>query len=267
MIQRRKLLQEAIRLAEEVEHGLDMQTRDPVKQYAFGSIVFARRYTQAILTLGTEFAAESVVLERTLEELWVNTQWIFMADSRKRSLRFMRFEPLDRLDALDKIPSAKLDKAGKSIISKLRRERAKTRHLFRYERKGKRKWATHWAISGKSIRAKLIDRVNDIAGADSRITSGIKGARTFTTLYARYAQLSVFAHPNQAAMTPFLDVALDGRLMANREPWTKCPTSKKSVTAILLDILGFTIFHFDLADHKKQLSLLLERNSKLPDVN
>lgn len=139
----------------------------PIEVIALGSAVRARRLAEAVYRLGPEYAYEAQLQMRALLEIHVNYSWIRLRRPHSRAIRFIRYVVIEKLKVAEDLARGSPERAAalKKDIARLRKQRTRTRHLFR--RRNSKGWDKNWA-GGLTLEARLqeILKVSRAAGRD-----------------------------------------------------------------------------------------------------
>lgn len=202
------LLRAAIEASQNVERtAAKKRLRKPLQLIAFGFLVRNRRIARAIERLSRECAYESRMLLRVMLEIQINYAWIRLRSSRSRSLRFLKFWPLERLKLLEKTATVFRPPDYSQRKRLLEVERAAFRRLFRFRNKeGKMVWAKSWA---------------KVSSVEARLAEVLKkerpGAAPDPFLYGMYVSFSSATHASPDSVNDVLQIA-KGRLKAKLQP-------------------------------------------------
>ena len=193
----KRYLRRSISLARELEDHVSLAVqRKEITLLGYGFVVRNRRLASAILRLGEQWAYEGRMLLRSMIEIYINYAWMRLKP-QSRARRFTRFEPLERLQILQDMGSGFDEELLQAALSRFRKERTTTRHLFRYaDRKRKRRWATSWAHP-YSFEARLVE-VQKHLGSRDRF------------LYGWYRWTSSTTHGGPTSLTAVLQRTLVG---------------------------------------------------------
>lgn len=117
-----KLLKRTIRLARKLEKlGSQPSSKKLVTTVGYGFLVRARRLAMALETIPAQCAYEALILVRTMLEIFYDYSWIRLRRKHYRSVRFIRYQPIDMLKTLDVMPTAfspaKLPKIRRRLIA------------------------------------------------------------------------------------------------------------------------------------------------------
>jgi hypothetical protein len=159
-----RLLRRSIKLARKLERIASIQGKSrALTLVGYGFLVRNRRLASAIECLCPAYSYESLILVRTMLELYINHNWIRLTNRHARAVRFARYEPLDALKCIEEMPTVFAPLQFENLRKRLIAQRAKTRHLFRYRAKKTKHmhWARSWS-SGSSLETRLTEVRNSV---------------------------------------------------------------------------------------------------------
>jgi hypothetical protein len=202
-----RLLQRSIKLARKLERiASNSAAVRPLTLVGYGFLVRNRRLASAIVGVRSEYLYESLILLRTMLEIFVYYSWIRLKNRHSRAIRFLRYEPIDGLKCVETMPTAFSPLKFAEIKKRLRRERSRTRHLFRIPDKktGKRHWARSWAT------------VSSIEGRLHEVRSSVPPPAVGNYLYGVYRWISSIVHGGPQSLGTVLTSS--GSLRAVAQP-------------------------------------------------
>jgi len=152
-----KLLRRSIRLARKLEKIASQPASTRlVTKVGYGFLVRSRRLASAIEAVPSECSYEALILVRTMFEIFFDYKWIRLTRAHSRAVRFLRYEPIDKLKALQTMPTVFTPPNLQRITKRLKAERSKTRHLFRFRDKNlKLRWASSWAHPVNTVASRV----------------------------------------------------------------------------------------------------------------
>lgn len=152
-----QLLRRSIRLARRLERiASGLATSKHLTLAGYGLLIRSRRLARAIEAIPPDCAYEALILLRTMLEIFFDYRWIRIKHKHSRAVRFLRYQPIDKLKSFEKLPSAFTPDQRRSIRIRLKAERSKARHLFRFrDKNNKLRWAASWAHPVSSVALRM----------------------------------------------------------------------------------------------------------------
>ena len=251
----KRLLRDAVKLAERVDRATRVKMRTPSGAVAFGILVKMRRDAEILLALSRKELPNAPTVVRSMLEGTVNLRWILLRDKRRRANRYIRFSAVEHVRWLEQIPESAQSTEHVQHLKYARAERARVRHLFRRPVKkhgkptGKFEWQRTWS------NLDLFSMLREITAWQA---SG-------DTLNFTYMQFRLFSqHSHSTATSLFHIMEID-----NRRGWrTSTPVYAQNVPLLGLACL-YLISTLEAANEELQqpygaeIARLQERNNEI----
>jgi hypothetical protein len=246
--QPRQLLGRSIRLARKLERiSSNRAASRLLTRVGYGFLLRSRRLGTAIEALPSECSYEALILVRTLLEIFFEYQWIRLKRKHSRAVRFLRYQPIDKLKCLEAMPTVIAPPKRQSIMKRLKGERSKTRHLFRFrDKNGTWRWARSWAYP-----------VSSIAGRVAELRLSAPTTPNDNYWYGLYRWMSWIVHASPQSLEAMLSA--NGTLKP-RQPLEDPSLPLTLAWVLLLSIVGFLADDLKLAKAlEPELSRLIRR--------
>jgi hypothetical protein len=190
-----RLLRRSIKLARKLERIASIHAKSrALTLVGYGFLVRNRRLSGAIESLSPAYSYESLILIRTMLEIYINHNWIRLTNRHAGAVRFARYEPLDALKCIEEMPTVFAPLQFENLRKRLISQRAKARHLFRY--RDKKTKQMHWARSWSS--ASLLEtRLTEVRTSVPPVPIG-------NFLYGMYRWISSIVHGGAQSLSTVL---------------------------------------------------------------
>ena len=237
------LLRRSIRLARKLERIASVPASSTLlTMVGYGFLVRSRRLAAAIEAMPSECSYEALILVRSMFEIFFDYKWIRLTRKHSRAVRFLRYQPIDKLKALEALPTAFPPQKLQSIKRRLKTERSKTRHLFRFkDRKHVSRWASSWAHPVSTVAGRV---------AELRLSAPTTPEDNYWYGVYRWMSWAVHASPQSIDAS----VTMNGRLKPRQA------LEDPSLPLILGWVLLISIIDFLASDLKLATALEPERS-------